>query len=168
MTFKIPKRNFPSPNRLHLGSRKSRKSRKFADKVIQLIKTSNFPDQLTERHAAIIIRGGKIIGFGVNTLKVHPMVLEPVLRGQSNRLVTVNLIGNPNVLLTLHAEMVAIRSVRNKELLRGSTIFVGRYSKFHGEMLSCPCESCEYYLKKYGIKRAVYSTNSGDWFEANI
>ncbi len=166
--MKILHTNPPKPNRLHSSARKSNKSRKYFDKTIDLIKTSYFPVELTERHAAIIIKGGNIIGFGVNSLKAHPMVLEPVLRGKSDRTMAITMYGSPTSLLTLHAEMVAIRNCRNKESLRGATMFVARYSPFHGEMLSCPCQSCEYYLKKYGIQRVVYSTQTGEWYESTI
>lgn len=150
----------PFPNRLHLFAKKSNRSRKFYDKTIDLIRNSVYSDDLRIRHGAIIIKGGNIIGQGINSMKNHPMAFLPIIMGESNRE-----IGN---VLTIHAEMQAIKSVKNKKNLKGSVMFVGRLSLDQKERMSCPCESCEFYIKKYQIQKVVYSIGNNEWMEVKV
>ena len=64
-------------------------------------------------------------------------------------------------LRTIHAEMDAIRKVKNKEILSGCEIWV--YSEFqNGEMrISKPCSLCQYYINLYNIKTVHFSNESG-------
>lgn len=150
----------PSPNRLHLNAKRASRSRRFYEKTMNLIKNSYFSEDLRIRHGAIIIKGGAIIGQGINSMKNHPMAFYPILIGESNRE-----IGN---VLTIHAEMQAIKSVKNKKNLKGSIMFVGRLSLDLKERMSCPCESCEFYIKKYGIQKVIYSVGNNEWMEVKI
>lgn len=148
-------------NQLHQKGRKTNRGRFFMDQIIKIIEKSEYPQKLKRhKHAAIIVKGGKIIGVGINSMKPHPMALPRNIMNTGERTL--------DEIYTIHAEMAAIRSVKNKENLKGTTIFVGRLSDCWGETLSCPCPICTFYLKKYGIQRAIYSTNDGHWFEARI
>jgi deoxycytidylate deaminase len=151
----------PQNNELHKKAKKSSRSKYFSNKVMELIRESYFPETLKIRHGAILVKGGKIIAFGVNSAKNHPMAFEPILRGKSNRDIA-------NV-LTLHAEMNCFRSIKNKENINGSIMYVGRLSQDKNERMSCPCESCQYYLQMYGVRKVVYSTgNENEWYEVRI
>lgn len=153
--------DLPSPNRLHHNARPTRKGHNFINKTLKYLSEYNYAADMRFRHYSIIVKAGKILGMGASSFKSHNMPRIPILLGESNR--------ELDCILTLHSEMSAILSVKNKDNLKGSTIFVARMSQLHGERLSCPCESCEYYLRKYGIERVVYSTDKpGVWYEARL
>lgn len=154
--------DLPSPNRLHINASPTRKGNRFINKTLQILSEYPYPTNMHFRHAALIIgKGGKILSYGFSSFKPHPMPRIPILLGKSNR--------DLDNILTIHAEMDAIKRVANPENLKGATIFVARVSHKHGERLSCPCESCEYYIRKYGIERVIYSTDvPGVWFETKI
>lgn len=128
------------------------------DRVIKIISNSEYDEKLKrKRHAAIIIRGGNVVGWGINSLKAHPMAIKRSVFNRRSR--------DLDNIFTIHAEMAAIRSVKNKELLHGATLVVGRYSECWGEMFSCPCETCAFYIEKYKIHKVIYSSNPGEWRE---
>jgi deoxycytidylate deaminase len=65
----------------------------------------------------------------------------------------------------LHAEMDAI--VRCPEsAVEGAEIIVARVKPSGKPGLAKPCETCQGILKRFGIRRAFYTTNLGD--EENI
>lgn len=148
-----------TPNKIHFESKLSTKKR-FFDDCLNLLNSSFYHEQLTAKHAAIIVNGNRIIGQGVNVHKTHTMAVRPILWKKSGRIL--------ECAWTIHAEMNAIRSVRNKELLIGATIYVARMSDRHGLRLSCPCDSCQYYINFYGIKKIVYTTDDNVWHEVKL
>lgn len=91
-------------------------------------------------HGAAIIRGGRIIGLGYNSIKRRK---------------------NMEYNFT-HAEMDAILN-SNSENLRASKIFVFRQDKYGWIAYSKPCSKCTEILKKYGIKRAYYTINEKEY-----
>jgi len=68
---------------------------------------------------------------------------------------------------SLHAEMVAIFKVKNKELLKGATMVVYRETKNGHLAMSKPCAICHRLIKEYGFKKIIYSTAEG-FVEENI
>lgn len=143
---------------IHANSRPTSRGKRFMQNVLNLINKSSYDERFKQsKHAAIIMRGGNIIGYGINVYKPHPMSLKrDVLKKRTKCIEDI---------YTMHAEMAAIRSVKNKELLNGATIFIGRLSDSWGEMFSCPCETCTFYIQKYKLKRVVYTSNPGEWRE---
>jgi deoxycytidylate deaminase len=61
----------------------------------------------------------------------------------------------------LHAEVAAILKVRNKKLLKGSTIYVGRTFKSGHNAIARPCPACMQAIIDHGIKEIVYTTDDG-------
>ncbi len=63
----------------------------------------------------------------------------------------------------IHAEVAAIIKLKNKDLLKGSTIVVYRQLKNpKGKIaLAKPCETCLKILKDYGVKKMIYTTENG-------
>lgn len=115
----------------------------------------NHPDRnnLLSIHCAIIVRGGNIISIGINKPKRNRFSDRYV--NYENR--------------TIHAECEAIRKARRKTDLRGTKMFVARLSKKTGEAtMSRPCEHCQQMIKEYGIKKVVYTTNSGNIQNENV
>lgn len=148
-----------TPNKFHFQS-KNIEIPKYSLMCIDLIEKSSYHPELTAKHSAIIVNSGRIIGQGINVHKTHPMAIKPILWFKSSRMLETS--------WTIHAEMNAIRSVKNKDLLRGATMYVARLSKRYGLRMSCPCESCQYYIRMYGIKKIVYTTDNGNWMYQRI
>lgn len=108
----------------------------------QSLKSSHPKYQL----GAVIVSQGKIYAMGMNHQeKTHPYIFfngEHFNRG-------------------IHAEISAIFKVKNKENLKGATMFVYRQTK-NGDMANArPCKMCYELIKKHGIKRIVYTTPFG-------
>ena len=94
---------------------------------------------MNQRHGAIIVKNGEIVGEGCNyTAKwmCHPY--------------------------SVHAEVAALLSVpkrnRHRKYLEDSTMLVIRISgKDKHCNFSAPCDNCKKEIEKYGIKRVFYS-----------
>lgn len=103
-------------------------------------------DNLTALHGSVIVRGGSVLSWALN---------HPGRCGFSNFYAY-----HEN--FTTHSELHAIKKVRKKIDLTGSSIFNLRINK-HGEIrMSKPCPSCEIVLARYGFKKAFYSTDCGN------
>lgn len=108
------------------------------DRAVQLAHKST----MTQRHGAVIVRNGEIIGEGYNhwtTYMSHSY--------------------------SCHAEVAALLSVKNKtkKMLQDATMIVVRISNNHCMpnvlKLSKPCENCTKEINKWGIRKVFYSTN---------
>jgi deoxycytidylate deaminase len=86
---------------------------------------------------------GKLIALGTNNDKTHP---EQFRFGRS---------------VSSHAEFLAIKKLKNKNLLNGATLVVCRKLKDGSLAQSRPCELCMPLLLASGVKRVVYSTAEG-------
>lgn len=97
---------------------------------------------------AVIARGHRIISVGWNKSKTHPKQLPYMKNGKnvSTR--------------TVHAELDAIIGVP-ADLLFGATIYVARALRVRGFGLAKPCAACRKAIEAAGIRRMVYTTNSG-------
>lgn len=114
-------------------------------KLKLLRKKSNHRSQ---KMAAIIIKRGRIIGWGSNSLQTHP--------------------SSPSEFKSQHAEFRAINKVKNKKLLSGATIIVYREDASGALVCAKPCESCLAYLQDYNIKTIIYSNNGCFIVENNV
>ena len=85
---------------------------------------------------AIVTKGNRILGLGVNVNKTHP---------KSN-----------GRFKTLHAEHSAILDAGLNEL-QGSTVYVFRSTKDTLPANSKPCPSCYKLLKEAGVKEVYFS-----------
>lgn len=95
---------------------------------------------------AVIVRKGRILSSGCNqAFKTHTYIND---HGEDfNK--------------TVHAEICAIFRLKNRELLRGSTIVVYREKKDGSFARARPCPMCFELIRKYGIKKMQYTTDAG-------
>jgi deoxycytidylate deaminase len=127
---------------------------KYLNIALRLISEHSYNENLKSHHAAVIVKGGKVLSIGVNKFKTHTMVIAPIFR-QSESSCGIEYVQS------MHAEMDAINKVSDKRTLRNAKIFVARLDKWGEPAMSCPCYLCQYYIKKYGIKRMIYTTQEG-------
>lgn len=111
------------------------------DRAVCLAKKST----MNQRHGAVIVKNGEIIGEGFNHIATY----------MSHS-------------WSCHAEMAAILSLRNKnkKYLEDCTMIVVRVSN-HTTIpqhlkLSKPCCKCTEQIIKHGIRKTFYSTNLVD------
>ena len=69
---------------------------------------------------------------------------------------------------TCHAEISAIRNVKNRELLKGSEIFVFRESKAGTPMISRPCGLCTQVMYEHGIKKVWYTVSEFPYWKCEL
>jgi tRNA(Arg) A34 adenosine deaminase TadA len=104
-----------------------------------------------QKHAAIIVKGGRIIGSGVNTFRNNPIT------------------DFPDDSYSYHAEIAALRSIKKYRQigkidaggtndLSGARIYVARVSRRGRPALSRPCDSCYPILIASGIKEVIYTS----------
>lgn len=116
------------------------------DKCIELAKKSTF----RSKHGAVISYDDHIIGSGFNVNLTHPMIKQF------------------NEFKTLHAEMVAILRVKNKKLLKKSTLYVTRLGNDDELMMSKPCKICTDIMKSFGVRDVCYSDGEGNWIVQSV
>ena len=118
---------------------------KFLSAAIRKIDSSNSDYSVQHRHAAVVVKGGRVLSSGVNRIKTHP---SAVVEDENGELVC----------KSIHAEMDAISRVKNKEQLKGATIYVARKGRSDQVGMSLPCTMCQRALKKHGLSKAVFTT----------
>lgn len=96
------------------------------------------------RHGAVIIKGGSVIGTGYNKGRNNPNYISPEHIKSDG---------------SYHAEEVAIKNAG--ESIQGATIYVARINKTGQDRDSRPCKKCMAVIKDAGIKKVIYTTNSG-------
>ena len=121
---------------------------KYLRMALRKIESEDFSEKIQHRHVAVIAKAGRILSVGRNRNKTHP------------ESVTLNENGD-RVLKSIHAELDAICKVKNKEQLKGATIYVARLGRSGHPGMSCPCTMCQGLINKYGLKRAVFTTDYG-------
>lgn len=142
-------------NDFFLSSRESQRSNKFTKLLMKILKDSDFDQSIRCRHAALIVKGGVILGIGINRVKMNRKMVLPIKLGLSK--VDINRV------TTIHAEVSAIMNVKNKKNLHGATLYVARAFQ-NKELMSCPCDLCLFHLREHKIRTVVFSTENG-WRE---
>lgn len=94
------------------------------------------------KHGAVIIKGGRILGSGINSDRNDP-----------------NLVADPKTQAAVHAEVAALRAAGSSDL-RGATIFVARVNRKGEPRMSKPCINCQAALAARGVKKVVYTIDS--------
>lgn len=110
---------------------------KYFNLAEKLAKKSDHPSQ---KHAAVIVRRGEILGLGINKLKTHPR--------------------SPDEFRFCHAEFSATLNA-GLEDLTGAEVYVLRRRKDGILGNSKPCKNCEGLLKTLGVKTVYYSVEEG-------
>jgi len=108
--------------------------------IAKLIRLAGHKNHNQHRLSATILYKGRPLAFGVN----HQTKTNPKIKRYC-------------CLKTQHAEMDAIWKVRNKELLKGSTIVIYRQDRHGNYAKSRPCSACMAMIKEYRIKTILYS-----------
>ncbi len=121
---------------------------KFLKLALRRIDGEEYSHQIQHRHAAVIVKAGRVLSIGRNRDKTHPNSIEYDEHG--------NLYTR-----SIHAEMDAISKVKNKSHLKGATIYVARKGRSGEAGMSCPCKMCQSFISRYGLKRAVFTTDFG-------
>ena len=97
--------------------------------------------------AACVVKRNKIISFGHNKKKTHP------LQNKFNK--------HPQAIY-LHAEIDAIKNALKRlsvEDLVGSTLYIVRTKKDGSEGLAKPCCGCMQAIESFNIGKVIYTTN---------
>jgi pyrimidine deaminase RibD-like protein len=92
-----------------------------------------------KRHGCVIIRGGNVVGVGVNKYINKPFFTS---QEHMNR-------------CSIHAEVAAIRNAKGN--VRGATVYVARINNQGEPKFSQPCANCQAVLDEYGVRRAVWT-----------
>ena len=121
---------------------------KFLRLAIRRITGTEYSEHIQHRHAAVIVKAGRVLSVGRNRDKTHPSSVGVDRDGEV-------------FTRTIHAEMDAILKVKNKDHLKGATIYVARKGRNQKAGMSCPCKMCQGLINKYGLKKAVFTTEHG-------
>jgi deoxycytidylate deaminase len=121
---------------------------KFLRLALRRIDGEDYSQDIQHRHAAVIVKAGRVLSVGRNRDKTHP---DSVGVDDDGEVFT----------RTIHAEMDAILKVKNKDHLKGATIYVARKGRNQKPGMSCPCKMCQGLISKYGFKKAVFTTEHG-------
>lgn len=95
-------------------------------------------------HGAVVVRGGRVLGTGCNRSRNHPSIVSPE---------------HIKTKCSIHAEESAIKDANYD--VRGAILYVARINKNGEDRDSKPCPRCLNLIKESGIKRVIYTTNSG-------
>lgn len=98
--------------------------------------------------AACVVKRNKIISFGHNKKKTHP------LQNKFNK--------HPEAIY-LHAEIDAIKNALKRvsaNELAGSTLYIVRTKKNGSEGLAKPCKGCMQAIESFGICEVIYTSNN--------
>ena len=97
------------------------------------------------RHGAVLVRGGAIINFGINSEKYSSVGAKyrPEEKGVS----------------TYHAEIKAILNIPRSQT-KGAVMYVARASKGKKEeRMSKPCRMCHAVMRERGISQVFYTVD---------
>jgi deoxycytidylate deaminase len=121
-------------------SRKNRRYLSLAKKMAECSTYGNF------RHGAVLVRGGAIINFGINSEKYSSIGAKyrPEEKGVS----------------TYHAEIKAILNIPRSQT-KGAVMYVARASKGKKEdRMSKPCTMCHAILEERGVSQVFYTVDN--------
>lgn len=114
--------------------------------------TRDIPCAGNQTLAACIVKGNRVISFGHNKRKSHPLQIKYSKNSES---------------IYLHAEIDAIKNALKEvdsSILDKSTLYVARTKKNGDEGLSKPCKGCRKAIEAFGINRVVYTTEVEDTY----
>jgi deoxycytidylate deaminase len=96
--------------------------------------------QSRQRHGAVVVKSGRVLGTGYNKDKNHPMQISPEhIKTHCSR----------------HAEAEAIRDAGFA--VEGAILYVARVNKQGKAMNSMPCKYCQVIIKTTNIKKVIYT-----------
>lgn len=93
-----------------------------------------------QKHGAVVVRGGSVIGTGYNKDRNHPDYVSPE---------------HIKTHCSVHAEIEAIRDAGWK--VRGAVLYVARVNRFGEDRDSKPCDRCTVVIQETEIKKVIYT-----------
>ena len=102
-------------------------------------------------HGAVVVKGGRVLSTGWNKNRNHPAIVSPE---------------HIKTDCSYHAQEVAIREA-GEENVRGAVIYVARVNKSGHDRDSRPCRKCSSLIEHVGIKRVIFTTESGEVHNAS-
>ena len=105
------------------------------DRMMLLARKESEKSTMSFKLGAVIAKKGKILGYGHNVRKTHTRLGS----GKFNM---------------MHAEGSAIYSaLKSGYDVEGATMYIYR----RNNNLACPCIDCQTIIRKYGIKKVIYT-----------
>jgi deoxycytidylate deaminase len=102
-------------------------------------------------HGAVVVKGGRVLGTGWNKTRNNPKTVSPEHIKSD---------------CSYHAEEIAIRD--SGDNMKGAIIYVARINKNGFDRDSKPCSKCASLIKKAGIKRVVFTMETGEINYASV
>lgn len=93
-----------------------------------------------KKHGAVLVAGGRVMSVGINTNRNDPAI-----------------IGDAQLNYSVHAEAAAIRALGHP--VKNGIMYVARVDKRGNPKMSKPCIKCQELLRKYGVKKVVYTVD---------
>ena len=129
-------------------------SKKMNVHIETLKKTTQLIDSVgNQRLAAALVRGNRVVSFGTNKRKTHPLQKR---------------FARNHHCIYLHAEIDAIKNALKEiavEELARCTLIVVRTKKDGSNGLARPCKGCMSAIETFGIRQVIYSTNKQNHYE---
>lgn len=98
-----------------------------------------------QRHGAVIVKGGSVIGTGFNKDRNHPDIVSPE---------------HIKSHCSVHAEVDAIRDA--KWNVKGAVLYVARVNAQGKDRNSKPCDRCMVVIEETQIKKVIYTGSDDD------
>jgi len=93
-----------------------------------------------QKHGAVIVKGGRVIGTGFNKDRNNPYFVSPE---------------HIKTHCSVHAEVEAIRDAGWN--VKGAVLYVARVNSQGKDRYSKPCERCEAVIEETQIKKVIYT-----------
>ena len=129
---------------------------RFLTQAMKLLEEAENEPRLNYRLAAVVVRGGSVIGTGLNFYDCKSWATK-----MSSVAIRGGAVPKNSKYVNTHAEMAAVYdAVKKTGDVAGAKIYVARLSK-SGEFASAkPCEVCQAILYRYGVRKAVFSIDA--------
>jgi deoxycytidylate deaminase len=98
-----------------------------------------------QKHGAVIVKGGSVIGTGFNKDRNHPDIVSPE---------------HIKSHCSVHAEVDAIRDA--KWNVKGAVLYVARVNAQGKDRNSKPCDRCMVVIEETQIKKVIYTGSDDD------
>jgi tRNA(Arg) A34 adenosine deaminase TadA len=95
--------------------------------------------EAVQRHGCVLVRGGRVIGIGINRYVNQPYLVSPE---------------HAKAHCSVHAEVAALRAAGTAAR---ATAYVARVNPRGEPMLSAPCPACAASLAAAGVRRVVHT-----------
>lgn len=93
-----------------------------------------------QKHGAVVVKGGRVLGTGYNKDKNHPTQVSPEhIKTHCSR----------------HAEVEAMKDANWN--VRGAVLYVARLNRHGIDRNSKPCRHCEAVIKAMQIKKVIHT-----------